>query len=828
MSVLKIGPENFETITIQASPKVFFKSGSAGITGSAPLFSRKSDSIKETSPLAVLSKSFFSEGTLRQEFQAYREDAAAAVADGGSKDFSSAAENFLNKIADASKAPSQDIESKIIRFEPSFTYTTDTTAKTMITNVLMPTYLTRYPTSQFAYTNYHSLNFFTSSKTPANAVLLYPNSASVAHSTSISGSYVVHDAFTFEFFVKPKCLFSRAEEYKPGTVLHLSSTYAVSIVSGSSKDGNGVADAFRLQLQLSHSADVAPRVAAPGNYPNDLIFLSEDNTLQKDSWHHVAIRWSANADGRKGAFYVDNEEKGTFTIPSASIAPDALPNNPAALAVGNYYEGSNSGDNRQVQFFTSQSAGREGLVVMNASSVADNPTKFEFTHPLVAEVHELRIFDIFRPGKKIKEGSEKGISLDEQGLKFYLPPFFTTKSPTRKQLAEFGGVLQTPFLGVSGSTKDPFNISLSFGVGGHYLNLENFTQDFASKNFPRAMELTGAQVTVTTIERSCNEFLYRTGSVRYRNLIMMPCDNGNFMPNFGLVRDIETAGTASVPTRIVKSGSAFYRYRNDLDEIDFSLINLRDLLPSASFKNFFTKYVPVDENGQEQQRYVDGLKAGDFALQVGAGFESQIMGASPESMGIDPGEVLTIFQRTRDDSSNEVVFFDVSNLFYGNRIKPGTLKITDTNATGSGGDIQITLRDDGYGNLYRSNTVSKPATWNSVEIVFYDEGIVMIKSPNIPLFGKDDVEVEFRGENEVHVSKLDVVAPAGMINSSSAPSFKVMSSSNSANNQDSRFVAITGINFHDDNLNVIMRSKFAQPVIKRSSDKILFRTKIDF
>ena len=100
-------------------------------------------------------------------------------------------------------------------------------------------------------------------------------------------------------------------------------------------------------------------------------------------------------------------------------------------------------------------------------------------------------------------------------------------------------------MGVSGTTKDPFNISLSFGVGGHYLNLENFTQDFASKNFPRAMELTGAQVAVTTVERSCNEFLYRTGSVRYRNLIMMPCDNGNFMPNFGLVRDIETAGTGA-------------------------------------------------------------------------------------------------------------------------------------------------------------------------------------------------------------------------------------------------------------------------------------------
>ena len=56
----------------------------------------------------------------------------------------------------------------------------------------------------------------------------------------------------------------------------------------------------------------------------------------------------------------------------------------------------------------------------------------------------------------------------------------------------------------------------------------------------------------------------------------------------------------------------------------------------------------------------------------------------------------------------------------------------------------------------------------------------------------------------------------------------VASSSLDANDQNSQFVAITGINFHDDNLNVIMKTKFAQPVIKRSGDKILFRTKLDF
>ena len=42
---------------------------------------------------------------------------------------------------------------------------------------------------------------------------------------------------------------------------------------------------------------------------------------------------------------------------------------------------------------------------------------------------------------------------------------------------------------------------------------------------------------------------------------------------------------------------------------------------------------------------------------------NEIVGASPENPGIPPGAVLTIAQRTRDVSSNEVVVFDISNLY---------------------------------------------------------------------------------------------------------------------------------------------------------------------
>lgn len=829
MSVLKVGPENFELVTIQASPKKVFKSGSLGITGSAPLFARTSDMLKEVQPLAPLSRSFYTSDTFQDAFNSYQKRAGEAVRNSTADqpgNFAPAASSLLEKVSSINKSPSQGIESKIIRFEPSFTFTADTGRKLAVTNGLMPTYLSHYPTAQFAYHNYHTLNFFTSSEVPSSAALLYPNSSSMTDQNHVSGSYVVSDAFTFEFYIKPRCYLEQPETVRAGTILHLSSTYAVSLVPGSSRDGKSIPDAFRLQLQLSHSADTEPSSASPGEYPNDLVFLSNDNILKRDHWHHVAIRWGTSNNGQQGNFYVDNNDAGNFIITASSIAPAPLAHNPGVLAVGNYFVGSNSGDNKQIRFFTARNAGRDGLIIMDPESNAENPISYNFNHPLSAELHEVRIFDTFRADQEIVDGSKKGIDRTTPGLKFYLPPLFTSHSPRRKPLGGFGGILQTPFFGTAGSTIDPFNIALSFGVGGHYLNLENFTQDFATRNFPRAMNLTGSQITATTQAKSCNTFLYSTASVRYRNLFVPPCDNGNFMPNFDLIRQIETG---SLPTVKVKTGSNYYKYRNDLGDVDLSLINLRDQLPSSSFVNYIVDYSPFNKDGDTEVKFdANGAIISDQIVHVGSGFENQIMGPGPDDMGIDPGEVLTIFQRTRDDSSNEVVMFDISNLFYGSRIKPGTFKIVDTNQTGSFGIQSMTLRDDGNGNLYRADAKTKHATWNSVGNIFYNEGIVIIKSPNIPLFGKTDVEVEFRGENEIHVSKLDVVAPAAMINSSSNPNYVIASSSLDANDQNSQFVAITGINFHDDNLNVIMKTKFAQPVIKRSSDKILFRTKLDF
>jgi hypothetical protein len=194
----------------------------------------------------------------------------------------------------------------------------------------------------------------------------------------------------------------------------------------------------------------------------------------------------------------------------------------------------------------------------------------------------------------------------------------------------------------------------------------------------------------------------------------------------------------------------------------------------------------------------------------------------------DYGVPLTILNRTRDPSSNQVTFFDISNLFYGTNIEPGTLTLTDPSLSGSAGAISVTLKDDGYGGLYRADTLGQPAKWNSVGTVYYNEGIIAIKSPHLYHFGKDGYTLTFDGHQPVNTMKLYAMAPANCVNSSSSPNYAPISASLSIYDKDPQAVYISGIYFHDDNLNVVARANLAQPIMKRYGSRQLYKVAIDF
>jgi hypothetical protein len=744
---------------------------------------------------------------------------------GASGSFYSAVDGYMNSVNSTAISARKQRTLDIKRFTPSYTFTENTLKKLMVKDVLMPHYRTSYPTAHWAYTNYNSLNFM-GNTLQSSAALLYPNIDDATlpqHVGYVSGTYSLSGAFTFDFYVNPRHRpAGRDGSYSAGTIVHLSSSYAVSLITGSLKDQNGAPEGFRIQLQLSHSADVSPSSASPGTYPLDLVFLSNDNSLRWNHWHHVVIRWGTNlVNAGTGSFVIDGIEAGNFVVPSGTVCPRTFVGKgaPDVLTVGNFYEGTNVGNDAQALFFSSNSSERDGLESL-VSSALNAPNSYTFAHPLNAELHDVSIKRRYMSDDDIlTTGSAGPLSLNDGTTAFYLPPFFVESTPVRKYVDDHGGILQTPFFEVDGSTDDPINVAMSFGVAGHYVNIENYVKDFANGTFPRVHQLTASAITYTTEEKSADEFLYEDDRVRARNLLIMPCDDGTFTPAFELLA----------------SESRRSKYMGDDGVENLRYINLDNLLLTSSllFGTTFT--------------------VGEMSASGGSSFIDETIGFSPETPGIAPGPAylwhkkatdaaiatgsydpglqhgapLTIYQRTRDPSSNAVTFFDVSNLFYGNRIHPGSLELIDSSFTGSGGRLSITLKDDGRGNIYRADCHTSASTWNSVGNVFYDEGIIVIKNPHLFHIGKEQFDITFKGEQNIHSMKFEVIAPQNMLNSSSNPSFIDLHASGRLTDTDPHYVYITGINFHDKDFNVVMKSSLAQPIVKRHGSRILFKCGID-
>jgi hypothetical protein len=674
------------------------------------------------------------------------------------------------------------------------------------------------PSADWSYTNYHSLNLFTASSVGSGTVLLYPNvPGGQAHEGYATGTYALSGAFTFDLSLNPRYRPEHAgDEYRAGTIFHMSSSYALSLVSGSARDENGLVSGFRLQLQLGRSADVPPSSAVSGLAPSDLVFLSDDNSLVHNAWHRCVVRWGTqDMNDGSGSFVVDGVVRGTFVVPSGTIMPVASSgtNGPALLAVGNFLESSNSGSSRHIDVFGPSNSSAFGVVQLSS---VDAPGFGTLTHQLNAEAHDLSIWRRYRTDVELAEtGSAAPSVLDD--VAFYMPPFFRQHSPIRRSLGGAGGIMVSPLASYDGTTEDPANVLMALSCEGHSINVENFLHDLASDVDPLVpgVVLTGSLDVADA--SSAMDALYANPQCCARNLLIVPCDDGAWVPCFDLIGSCLTGS----------------RHADAAGRSDPSLVSL---VGTVSTSSLLFGSVPDEATGSQESLAASllGVTPDDWQAQPGPALAARFVAINA---AIDAGSYIPSmhrdvptfgYQRSRDDSTAAVTMFDVSNLYYGTRILPGTLVLSDPALTGSSGRMGVTLRDDGFGGLFRADSSTAWATWNSVGTVFYEEGLVVVRSPHLALFGKDGFEVSFRGERKVHVMRIDAVAPANQLNSSSNPAYRALPPSNRANEPDAGFVYVTGINFHDENLNVVARTQLAQPIMKRFGDRIAFSVKLDW
>ena len=338
----------------------------------------------------------------------------------------------------------------ITRHIPSPTFSASSSMKSFARKTLFDSYKVPYRDTQWAYNNYHCLNFFTASNVPTGSALIYPaitmsttegwNKTATLFNAPYRPGEQKGDGkgFGFSFWINPKydglfdSVSEKVGEFRAGTIMHMSSCYAISLVTGSAKDPSGRPDSFRVMLQLSHSAEIPPSkinlnyanntrgtVVTSGLY-DDMVFLTSPISLKKNHWHHVAITWGTKTiDKGFGHFYVDGKRDSwkfrvtasnpilgpnkTFPCPAGVLQKSHL-RNPDALFIGNFYEGANSTSNGSAitSFFNTTIATAEGLTNLDPIATSD-PIRFTMNHPLNAEIHDLRIHNSHQTSDDVKE-----------------------------------------------------------------------------------------------------------------------------------------------------------------------------------------------------------------------------------------------------------------------------------------------------------------------------------------------------------------------------------------------------------------------------------------
>ena len=210
---------------------------------------------------------------------------------------------------------------------------------------------------------------------------------------------------------------------------------------------------------------------------------------------------------------------------------------------------------------------------------------------------------------------------------------------------------------------------------------------------------------------------------------------------------------------------------------------------------------------------------------------AESMQKAPESLKIRPESLekpLPYYEFSKFNNTLFNVIFNIPVQYYNSRIKTNSFKITDVDMLGTNG-LSLSLSDNGHGTLYRSDALTKIANWNYVGHIFYDEGIVNVLNPFIFNFGLNQFDIDFYAKHTMHVNEINIPILSGHTNVSHNKTYdSSLRHDASAFNSDEKFVYITDINIHDENLNIVAKAKMAHPIPKKNSDNVLIRLKMDF
>jgi len=690
----------------------------------------------------------------------------------------------------------------------------------------------------YSFTNYNCIGFVSGGNESAKTALMYQDESSTTEFKS----------FAVSFFVKPPAVTPESGHFNPGTIFCIDDLISVSLISGSDEDRFGNPSSFNIVSHFSRSMnnplssfdyaesayDGAQNKSSHLNFQQDVI-CTFDNPIKRDSWHRVSIIVEGTNENRSHSIYIDGN-KATGSIITTDFGKfnrsyeNQDGNSNSQIVIGNKIQGNVDYN----EFFIEKYEDFEKYT----SNGNKNEPAANFEAPFFGEAHEI-VFATSRlerfPESNFLSNQLSTLStssLDQDiNVDFYLPVLFSSvedqKIRTGTKLLNEGSIsLPDSPLEVTKSTHE--NFVLSNDLRFPEVNITSFLCGYTFQNgaapiatYPRClgMETLSDLSTNSNYDASAQDLQEVASSITNiftRNNLIRPCDNSYFNHNYREYESIldSMGGSSQEIKRRKHLMSSSFRNK------DMTSVSLKGHYDFGDFSAspYFSRFNPQDSSFCLQPMYADD-RLSDSAIDPL--FDKNIYNKRASS----PWSTLLLAE-TGFYHSNLVTIIDIPQMFYSKKIHPGTFEIVDHDIDGSNGMLTYKIKDNGLGALYRDDT-NKSSTYNKCGIILYELGIAILTHPALCMFGRNHFTVKFRGEKDLNV--LNVNAHIGKyefnesVNSSYNSIGKIGSDSN-----DNEIVMITGIEYLDENLNVVMRSNLSQPVSKREFDEILFRSRIDF
>lgn len=819
MSIFKLNKDYFELTQLELNPYRTFNTSSIGTTGTIDLYYGKSTKIKDLK---------YNNNNKNQLDESLKHSLA-----------NNTIFEYLNKV----KTIGDDIKYlKDIKLE-----TPGTSIKGGVlsgTNETLPDNQSRnsyfkstlenlnyyYKTlnSQYSYSisNYFSLNFFTIDDVsdPNDRALIYLTPSLNRTYGQIYGTKFIDQTildeeltpFTLDLYLNPRYT-NISGSYNPGCIFQVPGILTLSLIDGKSYDINQNVTNFKLLLQIGEDS-----LNLPSNDPIiSSTTITSSLSLEKDYWYRITIRWGGEfINNSTGSIYINDSLDSEFHY-SNNIIGTYGKNNIMPICVGNFASSSNP--NSLIEYFNSSNA---ELGITNWFNTT-NPT-FNFTNQLNAELHHILFSRICYTDDEILSFSNKlkniNKSFDDlnstklisgsfslQNSNLEINNFFNNKDDDILYIIPsfwYFCKKKDKFKNIDLIQTTPYNLYASFNNNIHSLNIENFVFNFASRLIQKSLPyMNGFELTAANTD----DLFYNNIKNRLRNLLLLPCDDGNFLHDSSFITN-QIYYDINKVNPILKKNLMYYEFNKTYDE----LINVLKGIYSNEEYNFEPGFLNLKNNLHFNDKIKSIGKSTNY-LNVDLSIPTNLTNTTDNIL--QNGDFL-IYKNTSFDIYNQFKFFNISNLYFGSYIKENSVTIND-NCFSDFLKIKITIRDNGEGVLYRSDSKSQVAKWSKIGNLYQNEGFITILSPSLYRFGKNNFSISLNGTQNLYIYKITALIPDGKIN-------KSLNSTWTSTNENNDYVYITDINLHDNNYNVIMKAKLAQPLYKSKNDKFMIRLKYDF